>query len=132
MAIAADDLPPQVRNQLARLQQLQQQAQVVMQQRVQVEMQIRELDKTLEELEKVAADAPIYRSTGALLMRAKDRDTVKAGLSEEKETAEVRLGSLKKQEQKSKEALTALQQEIQAAISTLSAAQGGRSAKKAE
>ncbi|MBI4392524.1 MAG: prefoldin subunit beta [Euryarchaeota archaeon] len=125
MGMSADDLPPQMRQQLQRLQQMQQQAQMIIQQRLQLEMQVRELDKTLEELEKIASDAPIYRSAGALLVRAKGRDEVKTELGEEKETAEVKLQSLKKQEAKVKESLTALQSELQSALNSLQQGAGG-------
>jgi prefoldin beta subunit len=112
----AAELPPQVRNQLQLFQQLQQQAQVVVSQRVQLEMQVKELEKTLEELGKVGDDAPIYRSVGALLIRAKDKASLQAELAEQKETAEVRLTSAKRQEDKLRERLGALQKELEAAL----------------
>jgi prefoldin beta subunit len=121
----AAELPPQLRNQLTLLQQLQQQAQVVVGQRAQLEVQVKELERTLEELGKVDAGAPIYRSTGALLIRAKDKGSVEAEVKESKETAEVRLTSLKRQEEKLRERLTSLQKEIQAALASQQGRVGG-------
>ncbi|HWG90983.1 MAG TPA: prefoldin subunit beta [Candidatus Thermoplasmatota archaeon] len=112
----AADLPPQLQNQLQQLQQLQSQAQVVVQQRQQMEVSARDLDRTLEELEKAAPDAVIYRSIGGLLIRAKDRDTLLADLREQKETTDVRLQTVKRQEERLRERMTSLQKELQAAL----------------
>lgn len=121
----AADLPPQLRNQLQLFQQLQQQAQVVVGQRAQLEMQLKETEKTIEELGKVGDQAPIYRSAGALLVRAKDKASVVSELQEQKETTEVRLTSMKRQEEKLRERLTSLQKELQAALSTQQGRVGG-------
>lgn len=115
----ASELPPQLQNQLMQLQQVQQQAQVVVAQRQQLESQVRELERTLEELGKVEGDAPIYRSVGSLLVRVKDRDGLKKDLEEQRETSDVRLQSIKRQEQKLRERLTSLQKELEAALGTM-------------
>lgn len=112
----AGQLPPQIQNQLAQLQELQQQAQVVVSQRSQLEVQVREIERTLEELEKVAADAPLYRSVGSLLVRVQDRGTLVNELTDQKETLTVRLESAKRQETRLRERVTALQTELQAAL----------------
>lgn len=112
----ASELPPQVQNQIAQLQQLQQQASVLVQQRQQLELAVREIERTLEELAKAAPDAPIYRTAGGLLIRAKDRDSVVKELTETRETTEVRLESAKRQEQRLRERLESLQKELQAAL----------------
>jgi len=113
----AADIPPQIRNQIAQLQQIQQQAQTIVSQRVQLEMQVKEMERTLEELAKTPEDAPVYRSVGTLLIRVKDRQTVAKDLEDSKETTEVRLNSLKRQEERLKEKLSALQREVSAALS---------------
>lgn len=120
----AAELPPQLRNQLQLFQQLQQQAQVIVGQRAQLELQSKELERTLEELGKVDDKAPIYKSAGALLMRAKDKAAVAADLAEAKETNDVRLASMKRQEEKLRERLTSLQKELQAALATQPGAAG--------
>lgn len=120
----AAELPPQLRNQLQLFQQLQQQAQVVVGQRAQLEAALKETERTLEELGKVAEGAPIYRSAGPLLVKAKDKAAIEAELKDSKETTEVRLASLKRQEEKLRERLTSLQKELQAALAT----QGARGA----
>lgn len=112
----AGQLPPQIQNQLAQLQELQQQAQVVVAQRQQLEVQVREVERTLEELAKVPADAPVYRSVGSILARTADRAALEAELTDQKETTTVRLESAKRQEQRLRERVTALQTELQAAL----------------
>ncbi|MCA1812519.1 MAG: prefoldin subunit beta [Halobacteriales archaeon] len=121
----AAELPAQLRNQLQLFQQLQQQAQVIISQRAQLESQVKELERTLEELVKVADDAPIYKSAGSLLVRVKDKAAVKAEVEEQKETSEVRLASMKRQEEKLRERLTSLQKEIEAALA-VQQGRGGR------
>lgn len=112
----AADLPPQIQNQLQQLQQLQQQAQAIVNQRSQMEVTVRELERTLEELEKAAPDATLYRSVGSLLIKAKDRDSLVADLRDQKETSEVRLQTVKRQEERLRERMTSLQKELQAAL----------------
>ena len=112
----AADLPPQLQNQLAQLQQLQQQASVIVNQRQQLELAVRELERTIEELAKAEPDATIYRSVGGLLIRAKDKAVVTKELTDTKETTEVRLESVKRQEQRLRERLESLQKELQAAL----------------
>jgi prefoldin beta subunit len=122
----AAEIPAQLRNQLQVFQQLQQQAQVIVSQRAQLDLQVKELERTLEELGKADAKAPIYKSAGALLVRAKDKAAIEAELKEAHETAEVRLNSMKRQEEKMREKLTSLQKEIQAALATQQGRAGGR------
>ena len=112
----AGQLPPQIQNQLAQLQELQQQAQIVIQQRQQLELQVREVERTLEELAKVPQGAPLFKSVGTLLVSVQDREAVERELQDQKETMTVRLESAKRQEQRLRERVTALQTELQAAL----------------
>lgn len=112
----ASELPPQVQNQIAQLQQLQQQAAVLGSQRQQLEVAVREIERTLEELAKAAPDAVLYRTAGGLLIRAKDKESVAKDLTDTKETTDVRLESVKRQEQRLRERLESLQKELQAAL----------------
>jgi prefoldin beta subunit len=89
---------------------------VVVSQRQQLEVAMRELERAVEELQKAAPEAPIYRSVGGLLVRAKDRDSVLKDLTDQKETTEVRLESIRRQEQRLRERLESLQKELQAAL----------------
>jgi len=112
----AGQLPPQIQNQLAQLQELQQQAQVVVQQRQQLELSVREIERTLEELAKVQPAAPLFRSVGSLLVSVSDRAKLESDLKDQQETMTVRLESAKRQEQRLRERVTSLQTELQAAL----------------
>jgi prefoldin beta subunit len=110
------ELPPQVQNQLAQYQQLQQQLQVLGTQRIQLEGKLREVTSTLEELGKVSAESPVYRSTGSLLMRVGDREALRKELEEQKETLEIRVNTIKKQEKSLGDRYEKLQQKLSAAL----------------
>ncbi len=95
--MATDPIPDDVQQQLAQFEQLRQQAQALAQQQSQVELAIREADRTLEELDGVAKDTPLYRASGAIMVRVDDLTKLKTDLKEEKETLELRTKTLKSQ-----------------------------------
>lgn len=121
----AVELPPQLQDQLQQLQNLQQQLQVTSQQRGQIEFQMREAERALEELQTVADDAPVYRSVGGLLVKTEGKPAVEKRLKDEKETLDVRLAAYQKNEGRLKEKATELQSKLQAALKNLPAFQGG-------
>ena len=92
-----ENIPPKVQNQLAMLQQLQQQLQTVAAQKTQYEMAIRESRRAQEELKDVPADAEIFVNVGTVMMQQK-KEKVEASLAEKIETLELRVKSLEKQE----------------------------------
>ena len=75
-------------------------------------MEMVESDKALEVLEQVQGSSKVYKSVGAVLVE-KDRDTVVKELKERKEFLDMRAKVLKKQEDKTKEKLTTLQDTLQ-------------------
>ncbi|MCD1296140.1 prefoldin subunit beta [Methanocella sp. CWC-04] len=111
-----NELPPQVQNQLAQLQQVQQQAQALVQQKGQVEMLLRETETALEELNKVEDDATVYKSAGELLIKAKKEDVLK-DLEEKKDSLDVRLKSLARQEERIQARFQQLQEQIKQSLS---------------
>lgn len=120
-----NELPPQIQNQLAQLQQIQQQAQAIMQQKSQVEMVLRETDRALEELKKTGDDAVVYQAAGELLIKSKKEDILKE-LEEKKDSLDVRLKSLSRQEERIQARFTQLQDQLKAALGKGPA--GGREA----
>jgi len=115
MSIRFEDLPPQVQNQLRQLQQLQQQLEIIIQQRLQVDIKLRETENALEELSKVDENTPIYKSVGNLIIKSSKNDVVKS-LEEEKENLEVRKKSFEGQENKLKEKIDELQKKVQESL----------------
>jgi prefoldin beta subunit len=111
-----DDIPPKVQNQIAQFQQLTQQIQMVTTQKIQLEAQVRELEKTIQELEKVPDDSGIYKNVGSLLIEVKDKPALLAELKESKETTEVRVKTLERQDKHLRERHASLQQQITQAL----------------
>ncbi len=95
------------------------------QQRLQMELKVREVSHTLEELKAVPEDAVVYRPIGGLMVKAKGRKEVEDLLTEEKETAEVRLKAVERQENHLKERYTTLQQELSQALQAAGAVPSG-------
>ena len=109
-------LPAKLQNDIKQFQRLQQELAAIQQQRLQIELKVREVSHTLEELKAVPEDATVYRPIGGLLVKAKSRKEVEDLLTEDKETAEVRLKAVERQENHLKERYTSMQQEITLAL----------------
>ena len=105
-------LPSQLQEQLLRLQQLQQTLEAVVAQKQQLELERAEIDSALSELEKMTDNAIIYKSVGALLVKAEKKKTVDE-LHERKELTETRITVLTRQQTRAEERVKELQQIIQ-------------------
>ena len=110
------EISPQLQNQIAQYQQLQQQLQLLAQQRLQLEAKLREIDGTLEELGKITGDTQVYKSIGMLLVRQDDRESLKKELDDHKETLTIRVKSIQKQEKSLSERYEQLGEKIQQAL----------------
>ena len=113
----SQELPPQVKNQLAQMQQIQQQAQAIITQKNQVEITLKETELALEELEKLDTDAVVYRAIGDLLIKA-EREKTKEFLKEKKDTLDLRLQTLARQEERAQKRFQQLQEQLKQAIGT--------------
>ena len=89
--MAASNISPQMQNQLTQFEQLRQQLQMIMTQRLQIESQVREVETALEEIGSISDDTPIYKNVGSLMVKAEDKKGVEKDLNEQKETLEVRV-----------------------------------------
>jgi len=115
--LSQPELPPLLREQLARYDQAQQNLQAVLAQKQQVELELSETDKALEELGKASATEDVYKFAGNLLVKVKKEDVVKE-LNEKKELANTRKMVLTKQESRFRESLKDLQTKIDDAVKT--------------
>jgi len=115
MAVRFEDLPPQVQNQLKQLQQLQQQFELVVQQRLQIDIKLRETENALEELNKVDDNTPVYKSVGNLIIKSSREEAIK-GLQEERDNLQVRKKALESQENRLKEKIDELQKKVQESL----------------
>jgi prefoldin beta subunit len=109
------ELPPYIREQLARYDQVQQNLQSVLIQKQQVEMELTETEKALEELAKAASSETIYKFAGNLLVKV-EKDAMVKELSEKKELGSTRKMVLAKQEGRFRENLKDLQAKIDDAV----------------
>jgi prefoldin beta subunit len=121
-------LPAKLQNDIKQFQRLQQELTSVAQQRMQLDLKLRETVHTLDELKRVPEDTPVYRPIGGLLVRAKGRTEVEELLSEEKETLEVRVKSAERQEGHLKERYTTMQKELSDALQSAGLATAGDAA----
>jgi prefoldin beta subunit len=111
----SEEIPPYLREQLARYEQLQQNLQTILLQKQQVDLEATEVEKALEELKKVSDTDAVYKSAGNLLVRAKKDDLIKE-LDERKELSGTRSAVLAKQEQRVRESVKELEGKIQEAL----------------
>ena len=109
--MSEQELPPWLKEQLARLQQLQQNLQAIMMQKQQVELEVSETERALEELKKTTADDTVYKLAGPLLVKSNRDDLIKE-LEEKKELSNTRTVVLGKQESRVKENLKEVESKI--------------------
>ena len=109
--MSEQELPPWLREQVSRLQQLQQNLQAIMMQKQQLEVESVETDKALEELKKATAEDAVYKNAGSVLIKAKKDEVVKE-LEEKKELSNTRVMVLSKQETRVKENLKEVENKI--------------------
>lgn len=109
--MSEQELPPWFKEQLARFNQLQQNLQAILMQKQQVEIELAEIDKALEELKKINAEDSVYKTAGPVLIKTK-RDDVAKELEEKKELSNTRIMVLSKQETRVKENLKEIQTKI--------------------
>lgn len=109
--MSEQELPPWLREQLTRLNQLQQNMQTILMQKQQLEVEIVETEKALEELKKVGAADSVFKTAGPLLIKSNRDDLVKE-LEEKKELSNTRVMVLAKQEGRLKESLKEAQVKI--------------------
>jgi len=110
-----EELSPQLRHQLAQFQQAQQQAQALMTQRQQLELLLRETERALEELDKLQEGAPVYKSVGTILVKS-EREELKKSLNEQKETLDLRIKTLGRQEERVVQRLREMREKLEVAL----------------
>lgn len=121
-------IPAKIQNDIKQFQRLQQELSAVSQQRLQMDLKLRETKHTLEELKGLPEGTVVYRPIGGLLVKAKDRHEVEGMLTEDQETLEVRLKAIERQENGLKERYQTMQREITEALQSAQAASPERGA----
>ena len=113
-------IPPWLQEQIAKLQQTQQNLQMTVSQKQQLEFENIETEKSLEELKKVSDDDAVFKFAGTILVKS-NKQTLLEDLEEKKELIKTRTTVLSKQEDKLKTSLKEQESKIQEMIKNPSA-----------
>jgi len=105
-------IPPVVQEQLARLQQTQQNLQSIMMQKQQLESEKLETEKALEELKKASDDESVFKHAGTIMIKSNKKDLIDE-LEEQVELAKTKASLLVKQEERLKTTLKEQETKIQ-------------------
>ena len=108
-------IPPMVQEQLAKLQQTQQNLQMIMTQKQQLELEQLETEKALVELNKANDDDAVFKHAGTILIKSNKKDLIEE-LEEKKELAKTKASLLAKQEERLKTGLKEQETKIQEMI----------------
>ena len=113
-------IPPMVQEQLAKLQQTQQNFQSILMQKQQLESEKLETEKALEELKKASDDELVFKHAGTIMIKSNKKDLIEE-LEEQVELAKTKASLLVKQEERLKTTLKEQETKIQEMIQNSSA-----------
>ena len=105
-------IPPLVQEQLAKLQQTQQNFQSIQMQKQQLESEKHETEKALEELKKASDDESVFKHAGTIMIKSNKKDLIEE-LEEQIELAKTKASLLVKQEERLKITLKEQETKIQ-------------------
>ena len=105
-------IPPLVQEQLAKLQQTQQNFQSIQMQKQQLESEKLETEKALEELKKASDDKSVFKHAGTIMIKSNKKDLIDE-LEEQVELAKTKATLLVKQEERLKTTLKEQETKIQ-------------------
>ena len=108
-------IPPMLQEQLSKLQQTQQNLQMIIAQQQQLELEQLETEKALVELNKANDDDAVFKHAGTILIKSNKKDLIEE-LEEKKELAKTKASLLAKQEERLKTGLKEQETKIQEMI----------------
>jgi len=109
------NVPPWLQQELERYDQLQQTLQALLVQKQQVDVELADIEKAIEELTKESDDVQVYKIAGSIMIRTTKQELLKE-LGEKKELANTRRTILTKQEEKIRQSLQEVQAKVNQAI----------------
>ncbi len=104
-------IPPEVQHKIMQLQELQERIRALVLRRQQLEVELRDVENALDELKNVSEDVSIFKFAGRILMRV-SKDAIVKELTEKKETLELHIKTLERQEAHAKKRLEELRQDL--------------------
>ena len=117
---STQQIPPMVQEQLAKLQQTQQNFQSILMQKQQLESQKLETEKALEELKKAGDDEAVFKHAVTIMIKSNKKDLLEE-LEEQMELAKTKASLLAKQEERLKTTLKEQETKIQEILKNPSA-----------
>lgn len=111
LASLPQELPENVKADIKRYQDITEKLRLVLLNKQQVQIQLTEVNNALSELNKTSNDTVVFKIVGNLMIN-KNKNELLDELNERKETLEIRLKSLEKQEKLLKDQLKDLESKI--------------------
>jgi len=111
LASLPQELPENVKADIKRYQDITEKLRLVLLNKQQVQIQLTEVNNALSELNKTSSDTVVFKIVGNLMIN-KNKNELLDELNERKETLEIRLKSLEKQEKLLKDQLKDLESKI--------------------
>ncbi len=105
------EIAPETKERIAELQKLEQQLQVFSNQRQQFHNRLIEIENAKKELERLPKDGKAYKMVGNIMVLS-EKDELSKDLESKHEVLSLRVKTLEKQEEKIKEKLDALQENL--------------------
>ncbi|MFW6196165.1 MAG: prefoldin subunit beta [Thermoplasmatota archaeon] len=101
-----------LQEEIAKAQQLQQQLQMIMSQKQQLEVKSKDLERALDEVNRLEEETPVYKEVGEILVQVEDKEELISELEDDKESTDVRLKSLKGKEEKLRDQFKEIQEKL--------------------
>ncbi|WP_337861095.1 prefoldin subunit beta [Ferroplasma sp.] len=102
-----------LQNQIKQAQDMQAQIEQVANQRYQIDIKVKELEKTLKELSGIEKDTPVYKNVGPIIYKVDDKEKLISDLEEQKELSQMRLKTMENQQKTLEDKYKELEQTIQ-------------------
>ena len=109
--MSGQEIPPWLQEQLNRYQQAQENLEAVLSQKQQVNAELSDINRAIEELNKSAPDNLVYKIAGSIMIKSSKEELLKE-LEEKRELSNTRSMVLSKQEEKLRASLQELQTKI--------------------
>ncbi len=101
-----------IQNQLKQAQELEENIEKLASQRYQIDLSLKEMEKTVKELQSISGSTPVYKSVGSILYKVEDKNKMIEELNEQIELSKIRLNTIDKQQKSLEEKYKELQNAI--------------------
>lgn len=93
--------------------------QLIATQKIQLSAKITEVEKTIEEIKKSSKDALLFKNIGSVFIKVEDISALEKELVEEKDTLEIKVRSLERQEEQLSTRFHTLRDELTKAMKSI-------------